>query len=919
MIKPYLVAALLLCAAPSAWAQQAPSAAPSTQATGRIAGRVIDRETGRPLQGGRISVIGQPGVVESDLDGRYRTPPLPVGMYRVRAAIIGFAPQVQDSVPVEAGQSVTVDFAMSVQAVELDELAVVSDAPVAPRTDAGLLAAQQAAPSVSDGISAEAISRSPDSDGGDVIRRVTGITVFDKKFVMVRGLSERYSNTQLNGADLPSPEPLKKVVPLDVFPANLLESIVATKAATPDKPGDFTGGSVEIRTKEFPEEFTMQLGISQAVNSQTTFERSAIGPRSTGDLFGSGDSRRRPSRTALTGSPLLSERSMESFRNVWTGRQDLASPNVGLNFNVGGQVGEAAPLGFVLALTYGNKRQFTPDKLLAFRPDLENTDGNGRVLDESVAEVEWGAIGNLSWRPWSGTKLGLKNFYTRGTEETFVRGVGYNTENSTTYNTFGVGYVERELFQTQLSGEHILGFLFGSRFEWKGSLARANRREPDNRQANYLTTSDPPILSQVSVFQVRDLEDRILTGQADLAIPFGLRRSGDATLKFGGLLRDKPRTFRSGYFQAFTTDPDLAVLTLPPEQAFAAENIGSAITIQRYDAIGADYDSDDDLTAFYGMADLPVLPGVRLVGGLRVEHWRINVFQGGRESGNAYFRRPWDYLWSANLTVNLSERMNLRAAGFRSISRPDPRELVADRYQPVAQECEIVGDTTLAPSRIDNADLRWEYYARPGEVFAISGFYKKFRQPLVEVTGSGASTCTSFTTNGLQARNYGLELEARRTLDFLPGALADISIGVNATVLRSSIDLDSVRFGNAKGLTLQGQSPFVLNASIGWTRPEWGTSFQVLYNYFDTRIARYGSGDPTNQSSAPPVNVLEEGRYSLDVKAQKQWGPIRFSLSGTNITNRPVRWSLDGSHGGVVTRGYYSGSTWSLGVNYDVF
>src|SRR5262249_23942651 len=160
---------------------------------------------------------------------------------------------------------------------------------------------------------------------------------------------------------------------------------------------------------------------------------------------------------------------------------------------------------------------------------------------------------------------------------------------------------------------------------------------------------------------------------------------------------------------------------------------GQAITIQRYDAIGADYDSDDELTAFYGMADVPVLPRVRLVGGLRVEHWRINVFGGGRDDdfGTVYFRRPWDYLWSANLPVSLTDQMNLRLAGFRSLSRPDPRELVADRYQPVAQECEIVGDTSLVASRITNGDVRWEYYPRSGEVFAISGFYKKFRNPLV--------------------------------------------------------------------------------------------------------------------------------------------------------------------------------------------
>jgi len=908
--------ALALAAVPLAAQQPAPPA-PVT-ATGRITGRIVDRESGRALSLARVIVVGIPGVVESDLDGRYRTPLIPAGVYSLRAAIIGYSPQQRDSVRVPNGGVVTVDFGMTVRAIELDELAVEADVPVTPRTDAGLLAAQQAAPGVSDGISSEAISRNPDSDGGDVIRRVTGVAVFDKKFVIVRGLNERYSTTQLNGSDLPSPEPLKKVAPLDIFPASLLESIVTTKTATPDKPGDFAGGAVEIRTKDFPEQLTLQLGVTQGFNSQTTFRRSAIGPRTTSDFFGFGTGRRRPNRTALEGT--IDERAMESFRNVWTGRQDEALPNLGLSFNVGGQVGEQAPLGFIMALTYSNRRQFTPDKLLAFVPALEDASGNGRLLDESSVEVEWGGIANFSWRPTPAIKLGWKNLYTRSAEELLVSGTGYSYENAITYRTYGVQYVERELVQTQLTGEHLLGFLGNTRLDWKGTLARARRNEPDNRRANYVTTTTVPTLSQLNEWQVRDLEDKVTTGQADLTIPWRLRRR-DATFKVGGLLRDKPRDFASGYFQVSTQSNDPAILTLPPEQAFAPENIGSALLVNRFEGVGRDYQADDDLTAFYGMADLPLLPGVRLVGGLRVEHWRLNVYNGSRSDPTTpvVFRRPWDYLWSANLTLALNEAMNVRLAGFRSVARPDPRELAQDRYTPVASECTVAGDTTLVDSKILNGDIRWEYYPRLGEIFAISGFYKKFTDPLVEVVGAGANACTSFTANGLQARNYGVELEVRRALDFLPGFLGKLSAGANATILHSSVDLDPVRFGNARDLPLQGLSPFVLNASLVWSDPDWGTSISLLFNYFDTRVARYGSGDPTNQTQAPPINVLEEGRHSLDVKWQQRLGPMKLSLSGTNLTNQPVRWSLDGSSGRVLTRRWKTGTGWSLGVTYDVF
>lgn len=895
-------------------------AAPPVQATpaGRITGKVLDRETGRPLQAARVSVVDQPGVVETDLDGRFRTGPVPAGRHSIRAVLIGYRPQQRDSVLVQAGSAVTVDFAMEVQAIELEEMVFEAAAPSAPRTDAGLLAAQQAAPGVSDGISAEAIARSPDTDGGDVIRRVTGVTVFDKKFVVVRGLNERYSNTTLNGADLPSPEPLKKVAPLDIFPASLIESIVTTKTATPDKPGDFAGGSVEIRTKEFPENLVLQIGVSQGVNSQTTFQQVPQLSRGGTDFFGFGLDRRSPSDAVNSGGA-LTERAQESFRHSWVGRRQEAMPNLGLSFNLGGQVGQTTPIGVALALTYGNKRSFTPDKLLAYVPNPDGSGGNGRIVDESTAEVEWGGIANFSLKVGGSTKLGWKNLYTRSAEELVIRGSGYNTENGSIFDNYGVQYVERDLLQTQLTGDHILGFAFGSRLEWKGTLAWARRKEPDSRSANYIRNSGTPTLSQLNYFNYRDLSDRIRTGQADLTIPVSLRREGDAALKLGGLLRDKPRTYSSTLFNVNTSPTaSQAVLSLPPDQLFAPENVGTVINITG-DNPGPTYESDDDLTAFYGMADVPLLPAVRLVGGLRVEHWRLTVYEGSRANPiGVNWRRPWDYLWSANLTWALSDRMNFRLAGFRSVTRPDPRELVYDRYIPVGTECELVGDSTLMQTNIINADARWEFFPRPGEIFAISGFFKKFTDPLVEVIQEAANTCTQFTANGRSARNYGLELEARRGLDFLPGFLGDLALGVNATVIHSEVELDPVLFGGSHGLALQGQSPLVLNGSVSYTNEASRTSLALLYNYFDTRIARYGGAQPS-RPDVRPANVLEKGRYSLDVKLQQAFGPLRVSFAGTNLTNQKVRWVLEGSGDKVETRRIRLGTTWSLGMTYDVF
>ncbi|MEO8138235.1 MAG: TonB-dependent receptor [Gemmatimonadota bacterium] len=908
-------------------AQQQPVTPAATPAsTGRVTGRVIDRETGRPLQGVRVSIVGLPGVVESDLDGRYRTAQLPIGQYGVRAASIGYRPSQRDSIRVTLGQAVTVDFALNVQVVELEELSVVSDIPAAPKTDAGLLAAQQAAPSASDGISAEAISRNPDANGGDVIRRVTGIAVFDKKFVVVRGLNERYSNTLLNGVDLPSPEPLKKVVPLDIFPASLLESIITTKSATPDKPGDFAGGSVEVKTKEFPENPVLQISTTQGFNSQSTFRAFAEGPRSFQDALGFGANSRRPLSTVFRepagGSP-LDERTTESFRDVWRGRQVSAGPNLGLGFNLGGQFGETRPLGYVLALTYSNKRSFTPDKLGAFFVSADQKIPSAALqADESSTEVEWGAIANLSWRLGS-NKFGFKNLLTRDAEELLAQGNGLQDEQGAQFRYFGVQYVERTLFQSQLSGEHLLPFLFGSRLEWKGTYARAIRDEPDNRQARYVGVGSSASLSEVAArsdFSVRYLNDRILSGQGDLSIPLSLRHSGDAQFKIGGLFRAKNRNFKaSNAVIAIAQTPEAqAVARLDPEEAFAPENMGNSLFLTKNSVnLTSRYTAKDDLTAAYGMLDLPLLPFARLVGGVRFEDWRLHVVTPVRaDSQLTTARHNPDLLWSANLTLALSESMNLRFAGFRSVTRPDPRDLSLDAYRPVGSECTVGGDTSVVESKIINADARWEFYPRSGEIFAVSGFYKHFTDPLVEVIGPfGSAACSSRPANGQTARSYGVELEARHALDFLPGTLKYLSLGFNATFLGSDIQLDERRYGAKKpGLDLQGQSPFLLNGGLTYSNPVSRTSASLLYNYFADRIARYGgNADPDRV----PPNVIERARYSLDAKVSQSFGGLKLSVGATNLTNRQPRFVLEGTD--LVTRTYTIGTSWSVGVSYDIY
>ncbi|MGE0554477.1 MAG: TonB-dependent receptor [Gemmatimonadales bacterium] len=889
---------------------------------GRIVGRVVDRGTGRPLASVRVTIVGQTGAVETDLDGRFRSGPVPPGTHSLRAALIGYRPVAVDSIAVEAGRTATVTVALESAPLQLEELTVAAAVPQRAATDAGLLAQQQAAPTVSDGLSAETMRRSPDSDAGDAIARVTGISVVDRKFVVVRGLSERYSSTMLNGAPLPSPEPLRKVVPLDVFPSSLLESIVTTKGATPDKPGDFAGGMVEIKTKEFPEEFTAQLKVSQEYNSNSTFEMAALAPRGGTDFLGIDDGRRgvpdfNPSDAAST------VRFAEQIRNVWSPEPRRIRPNTGFGANVGGQVflGDT-PIGAVAAFTYSAKGDLQVDRVFQFVSGRETGEVPiGSLFEDATVTVDWGALANLSTRLGTYHKLGFKNFYSRNAEELVSQSSGFDRENGYLLRRFQVRYVERDLLQSQLSGEHYLPGLGDSRLEWKATYSVANRDEPENRNALYQPSLGPTGIrlptNQTNRSWFRFLDDRVYSGQLDWALPISLRSTGDAEFKVGAAVSQKGRQF-SVIGLSYQVNPVLPdgqeVLDLPPEQLFAPENIGRNIGVTPTLGNSTAYEVDDNLYAAYAMVDFELIPRLRMVGGLRVEDWRLDLYQNTKADplGDPVVRRNRDYLWSANLTASVTDAVNFRFSASRTLNRPDSRELSRDEYAAIGGECVNQGNPDLQRAAILNFDARWELYPRAGELIAVSGFYKRFSDPVVEtVDQPSGGSCRVTYRNADRGSNLGAEFEFRKVLDFLPGALGNLAAGLNLTLVRSRVSLGEGFVQGDLALPLLGQSPAVVNANLGYLDTSARLDASVLVNFFDDRVVRYGLATSVN-----PPHVTERGRVTLDAKVEKGIGPLSVSLSGKNLTNNRFELFQETDLGPIVTGLTRPGRAIALGVGY---
>ena len=901
-------------------------AEPRGAAAGRIGGRIVDVQSGSPVVGAQVEVLGQGRRYTTDLDGRYRTIPLPVGRYSVRARYLGMQPRQYDSVEVRANETATVNFGLTPAAVTLSSVVISATRQDARSSEVALLAIQQKAAAASDGLSAEQLKRTPDSDAADAAVRVTGVSVVDNKFVVVRGLEERYSNTLLNGVDVASPEPAKKIVPLDVFPSSLLDAIVVTKTATPDKPGDFTGGSVELRTKEFPDNTVLEWNLGLGHDSRTTGRTSRIPVARGSDFLAIDRGRRDPPTLPYSVEPFANERFAESIRNEWLPPLRRVAPNLSAGASLGGRVGpEALPLGYLLSFNYGAGSTNVPDRVSQFITDPSAEPVNGFRFRDRRYAVDWGALANLSARIGATNKLGLKNLYTRNAEETYSTSEGFNIDKNGDLRGYQFTYTERDLLQSQLSGEHYLTPVSG-RFEWRLTGSWSGRDEPDNRQVIYVK---PP---QDSAFTVsasndawfRSLRDRQLGATADLEFPFPFLKDSHASIKVGGVARKKVREFAATLYSfGITPGQDIpsGFSSLPPEQLFTPENIGTWLSVTRPGALSQPYVAYDTLLAGYAMSDVFVVNRVRLVGGVRMERWGMTLYDGGqaiyRDTTTSFvptIRSDTDWLWSGNITVTLTDRANLRLAAFRSVARPDTRELSRDEFTEFVGGCSTIGNPALRRTTVGNTDIRWEWYPDVGELIAVSAFHKAFHEPIVRTIDS-RNVCTFTYQNAASAVSYGGEFEVRKSLASLAHVLANFTVAANVTLVKSRVTMNPLYGRYDADLPLEGQSPYLLNASLSYASDRWVAS--VLVNRHGDRVDRYGFRSAGGEGATQGPNIVEFARTTIDAKVQRRL-PRGFAitLSGRNLTSDATRFYQETDQGRMTT-GYASrGIGLSVGLSY---
>jgi TonB-dependent receptor len=914
------------------------------QEKGVISGVIVD-ESGEPLIEAGIEITTTGQTFYTDWDGKYRIE-LPEGTYEMRTFYPLYQGQRIQNIVVTAGKVTRLDMTLEPkkdQEIEVVEVVVEPEK----TTEATQLLIRKKAAAVTDSVSAETIAKQPDSDVASVVQRAPGITVVDDKFVYIRGLGERYTSAELNNTTLPSTQTEKKVVPLDLFSADVIESVNVVKSYTPDLWGEFTAGVVQINTKDYPEVFEMKASVAAKYNSETTGKDFKTYKGGDWDWLAFDDGKRElpsiiPDKEVRGGNftPEEIEKFGESFENIWNPDEKTAPPSYGANFHIGNKFDK---FGIVFDLTYDADYQIKDEKLYTYTPQT-----TGLLVQKNLdftywdEKYTWSGILNMGYEFNSDHKISFKNIYTRKALDQVRDSIGFvdenkygddpgtNEKNTKTRRLF---WSEEGIYSGQLLGSHYFAGLPGatpikglsSNIQWRLSYGNSTLDEPDMREVIYTVNRTPPFefmfydSAKSGARSYTELDEDSYEAGFDWEIaPEGLI-GHPLKVKFGPAFSYRDRTFDYRTFQ-FAGSYLGIDRTQDPESIFTPINISpDQIQLQENTRPSDHYEADHEIIAGYLMADTPhfFFKDLRFVGGLRVEDSDQTLDGFDHEDLVPPFtpvhvsNEDTDYFPSASLIYSLTKDMNLRCGFSRTVNRPEFREIAPFLYRDSATNIETVGNPNLKRALITSYDLRWEWFLSPGELLALSLFYKEIDDPIERIRMVASSTIIRSTfQNAEKADNYGFEVEARKNLGFIHESLYPFSIFANYAYVDSEIDIKDEGSKTAtltsKNRALQGQSDHTANIILESQFDKWDLTARLLYNYVGERISDVGVlGLP---------DVIEEPTEWLDFILIKNIGNWTMKFAAKNLLDEEVLFT----QGGKNLQKYKEGISIGFSISYGI-
>lgn len=913
-----------------------------------IGGRIISSATARPVIGAKILLVETDESTFTDIEGSFRFQVEP-GEYQLKITAPGFTTFLLTEIVADPGEPADVrvpldptgeivsdelepkndDAAGATTPDAVEEIVVTATATKA--NEAFALVERQTADVVKDTISSDFFKKAPDSDVGEIVQRLAAVNVQDD-YVFVRGLGSRYSTAVLNGSRLPSPNPNVRVVPLDLFPADFVESLAIIKTYSPNLQGDFSGGLIDINLKPYPSDFTWKIGMKIGGNTQSTFQdfRTYETAREAPDFFGIDTSRQLP---GVFGDERITITSQEqaalfagALENIWSPETITAPINSGLNFEIGDSFGD---WGYNFTALWSNDYQTVNDEIQrqfqnqATPPDQPDPQlAEDFVYDTSTFSTRLGAILTTGWDIDERNRVAGRALYQRLTSDTVLEGSGFRRQNDEiTLDTTRLEYQKEDIAFGQLAGEHILAETI--EVDWRTAFGRTSLDRPDVRTTAYESTMENPVpvYARTAGSGTRiwlDVEELMSDSQGDFAFPFEVWDYMEARFHLGGAFtwRDRESNMRRFLFRPVSTS-DTDLLRMRPEAFLNEEKVASGFTNFFEETAPQDsFSASEQIIAGYAMLELPIVENfLRFSGGLRGENSVIDItffrqdLQGEEQSRSLVNLDPMP---AANFIFTPTDDMNVRAAYSRTVSRPEFRELSPIFFPEPFGLRTVVGNPNLIQSTIDSFDLRWDWFFSGLELASLSAFYKQIDDPIERIVVSLAGTPATSFDNSEDAWLLGFEAELRKDFGFVHDELQNLMIFLNASWIKSEATRGERQDGETSNQLsasrdLQGQAPFVVNTTLQYAHDELGV-FRLLYNTKGETLAELG------ETGLP--DILEARRDQLDFVWTNEidfvdW-PVAVKFAVENLLDDRYLWTQDGT----VQRRFQSGLTFSLSGSY---
>lgn len=893
-----------------------------------ISGSVLDDVNGGALPGVNVIIRELKLSTTTDSEGKFVFRNVVAGTYEAEFSYIGYQSKLISEIIVKNNEETFLNTTLIESKNELKEV-VITRTKAKAESIKSLLVAQKNSITVSDGISAESIKRTPDRTTSDVLKRVSGVSIQDNKFVIVRGLNDRYNFAILNGAPLPSSEPDRKAFSFDIFPSNMLDNLVITKTASPDMPGEFSGGVISINTKAVPDKNFQSLTYGTGYNTITTFKNQKDYKGSSTDWLGFDNGARAlpssfPSKedffTGSNGFPPL---------NGNAGAADLAktvsfdfalqdrkfTPNSSFQYTIGRHFdfGEKV-FGVVFSLSHNLTNNFNETA----RNQWVDGDATANVIQRSSNELSYsqqiltGSLANFSLKLNQNHNISFKNILSINSNDLVVEKTSKEAGVELVFDSNVRWFTSDIIYSGQLNGDHYFP-KFKVKANWTGFYSDIQRSIPNLRRNLYLiadpASSDPNLSSPQAIISesvggpdygggifFSENQESLHGGKLDLSRKFEIGNDLFNEVKLGALAQSRSRDFfaRQLQFNRYTVGGlfDEKLLLLSDNDIFAPENIGTiapgrnGFTLRDVSFATDKYDASSSLFASYIMLDNRYKK-FRLVWGVRVEDFTQQLFSNVDKSGVNptgvidLNTRQIDFLPSVNLIFSINSKQNLRASYSKTINRPEFRELAPFIFYEFRTGFLIQGNPDLKIASIQNIDFRYEFYPSKGQLFTISYFNKKFDKP-IEIIQQPLNRTISYI-NANKAKASGVELEFRILLSSIfknenITVFDDLTLFSNVAIIKSESDITGIPSTDPLEPTraLQGQSPYVVNSGLQYANKENGLTISTNVNRSGSRIAYAGSElDPS---------IWEKGRTFLDMQIAKSFLKNKFEVK-LNIQN----------------------------------